>query len=138
MIHTCKKEKNETDQNTVFGTFGNVYSRTAEEGHVTDEYFTSLGYPKDLDANGNIVERLSHADHLQRAKVLNHDHQKAIRKAKLDDAAAKAQQKIADQPLALLLVKEKNEECEKALLRNPNPGGVGVLFGNGSLGEMKC
>jgi hypothetical protein len=42
-----------------------VYICTVKQGHITDEYFDELGYAKDIDARGKIVERLSESDHLQ-------------------------------------------------------------------------
>ena len=93
-----------------------MYTRTSEYGHVADDFFVSLGYPQDRDVNGKIVERLSEADHLQRGKVLNHEHQQAIRDQRKRAAWEKIQRKRADARLSLLLVKERNDQCEKLLL----------------------
>lgn len=64
-IHTCQGAKTLDDQATVHNTFKDVCARTLEHGHVTDERFDVLGCPRDRDATGKTVERLSKADHLQ-------------------------------------------------------------------------
>ena len=140
MIHTCQGDKSSNDRATVYDTFGKIYSRTVEYGHVTDDYFVELGYPQDRDVNGKIVERLSDADHLQRAKILNHTYQRECRENRKRAALEKARQKQAKARLALLLIKRKNQECEKILLDllgNPNPDGEGVLFSNITLDHLE-
>jgi hypothetical protein len=56
MIHSCQGTKTLQDQATVFNTFKEVHIRTVKQGHITDEYFDELGYPKDIDANGKDVK----------------------------------------------------------------------------------
>lgn len=117
----------------MYDTFKDVYIRTVEQGHVTDEFFDTLGYPQDRDATGQIVERLSESDHLQRAKMLNHEYQHEKREKKKQDRKEKIAKKLSETRVALLKILELNAECEMYLLEilgNPNPDGNGVLFGN--------
>jgi hypothetical protein len=106
MIHTRQGKKTLEDQETVFGTFKDVYKRTILRGHVTDEYFDKLGYPKDVDVNGRIVERLSESDHLQRAKQPNHEYQLAKREKRRKEQIEKVAKKASEMRVSLLQILE--------------------------------
>lgn len=46
MIHTCQGTKTLEDQEAVYNTFKDVYNRTVEQGHVTDDYFDTWAIQK--------------------------------------------------------------------------------------------
>ena len=77
-----------------------------EQGGATDAFSAdTLGYPKDLGPNGNVVERLSESDHLQRGTVLNHEYKVAQRDNQRKEIVAEARRKASKVRLDLLNIK---------------------------------
>jgi hypothetical protein len=57
MIHICQGAKTPKHQAMVYDTFfKDVYICTIKQRHISDEYFDELGYQKDQDATGKVVE----------------------------------------------------------------------------------
>eukprot|EP00542_Grammatophora_oceanica_P004808 CAMPEP_0194070696 /NCGR_PEP_ID=MMETSP0009_2-20130614/88315_1 /TAXON_ID=210454 /ORGANISM="Grammatophora oceanica, Strain CCMP 410" /LENGTH=562 /DNA_ID=CAMNT_0038723981 /DNA_START=1 /DNA_END=1686 /DNA_ORIENTATION=+ len=149
MLDTCqvnaKKQdvKSATDRENAISTFPRLHQKVFEQGGASDAFMAdTLSYPKDLDPNGNVVERLSESDHLQRATVLNHEYRVAQRDNRAKETVAEARRKASKVRLDLLNVNQKNKLCEENLLKvlgDPNPDSTGVAFGNSTLAHFeKC
>ena len=153
MLDTCqvnaRKEdvkSSASDRDSAISTlFPQLHQKVFEQGGATDAFMAdTLDYPKDLDSNGNVVERLRESDHLQQATVCEPRIQKvAQRDSRQKEIVAEARRKASEVRLDLLNnVNQQNKLCEEKLLKelgDPNPDCTGVAFGNSTLRHFeKC
>eukprot|EP00956_Cyclotella_meneghiniana_P037122 scaffold134700_cov46-Cyclotella_meneghiniana.AAC.1 len=93
ILGTCKTPITIELYNKFISNFTRLYKVMLENGHIPDEYYDELGFPKDKDVNGNDVLREAgiSQESQQRSKILTHPEQSRLRKKRLDELKAKRQ-----------------------------------------------
>eukprot|EP00956_Cyclotella_meneghiniana_P014153 scaffold21057_cov63-Cyclotella_meneghiniana.AAC.3 len=86
ILATCKSEIAIDLYETFIANFTRLYKLMFENGHVPDEVYDELGFPKDKDVNGNDVLREAGIlqESQQRSKILTHPEQCRARQERLD------------------------------------------------------
>ncbi len=97
--------------------FDSLYSEMFSKGHLSDEFMLGFGFSPDRDGNGKTVHRLATIaqEHLQRAKILSHEHQATLRQGRLEKLAQEKINKLTQQRLDLITTKARNDSCVKIL-----------------------
>lgn len=90
ILATCKSEIPIELYDKFIASFTRLYKLMFDNGHVPDEVYDELGFPKDKDANGNDVLRYAgiSQESKQRSKILIHPEQMRQRKERLEGIRA--------------------------------------------------
>jgi hypothetical protein len=107
--------------------FDYLYKLVLDEGRIPEHVFDELDFPKDKDANGNVVLRNAgiSQESFQRSKCMTHIHQVELRKERMEQLQAEQQrrdevnqQKLEAQVNALRVIEAKLldriTDCEDA------------------------
>ena len=117
LLGTCKRKITDDEYELCKKTFPILLEYFLEHGHIPDSIFYELGYPKDLDPDGNEVQRLAgiEAESRQRCKELTHDFQIQLRRKRKEAIEAKLSEKRADKQIKKNNALALNRECEDRL-----------------------
>jgi hypothetical protein len=108
MLATCRRPLTTEEVDLVKQTLPELYSYAAEHGIIPESLFDHLGYAKDLNSSGEVVERLAEITNepCQRAKVVKHPgHAAGHRDARRLENLRHARIAVFDQDEGLLRVR---------------------------------
>ena len=117
ILNTCTNPNLPKEQEELFyEKFPVLYREYAEQGRLTDSFMEGLGFQSDTDRKGNIVRREGEYISHQRAQVLTHKTQKALRTAASAAATAKKLSELSVLWTKRSMLLEDNAKAEAAAL----------------------
>ena len=85
------------------------------EGHISDEVYDRIGFPNDVNHQGQIVNRYSDCDSRKRACLLNHEHANKERKGQVLKLRRHQYENEKKRYNASLKLISKNSDCERRI-----------------------
>ena len=113
MMKTCKlKEFKQEYEDLVLNNFSELYQCMKSHGHIPEEVYDRLGFVKDTNYDGKVVEKPDtiSQEMRHRAKILSHKLQCDLRRKKEEDAALVIKKKT-DHELILRNELFKKNDC---------------------------
>ena len=84
ILGTLNRAVTNNEKDLVKETFPSLLKYQIENGAIPEKVFDDLGYPQDLDSNGNeVIRAKEQCESYQRAKHLSHENEKFRRVAKI-------------------------------------------------------
>ena len=116
-LANCRRALSQQEEELCVRTFPVLFEAMEKNGHVPDDVFVALGYPRDLNSKGEEIDRPAtiSGENRQRAKVLSHAEQRALRQAVKDDAADKEAAHVASENAKKSVVLSLNRTAETAI-----------------------
>ena len=120
LLQTCKLSDFKREyEDLIVNNFNELYELTNECGHIPEDVFNRLGFPKDTDYDGDTVERQAAISNemQQRAKIISHKFQRKLRTQKEVEAREKVHRDIIDELKMKHEIHQANDTCEDKLFK---------------------
>jgi hypothetical protein len=114
LLGTCKRTLSLDELGLVEASFGPLLTIMLEKGHIEESIFDERGFPKDLDMDGDTVERNAGItnEKCRRNCILSHQHVRSERRSEIERHTSNEKRKAND---AMQTLRDLHDDSEKCL-----------------------